>query len=127
MPGDALACRRLLTSPAALTEENATLKRLSVEHARLAASAAAQQKRALRALLDVRQLHHCRQSGRGALHGARSVRAEALRRQGSDADIQPGEAVIDGEGVAGQAMRVYAYMPEVTLVTDGDHAVPVQV
>jgi len=47
--------------------------------------------------------------------------------RGMDADIQPGEAVIDGDGVVGQVTRVYPYMAEVTLVTDKDHAVPVQV
>jgi rod shape-determining protein MreC len=47
--------------------------------------------------------------------------------KGADAEIQAGEAVIDADGVVGQVTRVYPYMAEVTLVTDKDHAVPVQV
>ena len=47
--------------------------------------------------------------------------------KGSDAGIRPGEAVIDADGVVGQVTRVYPDMAEVTLVTDKDHAVPVQV
>jgi rod shape-determining protein MreC len=131
MPGDAFAwVGGYFTSLAALTEENATLKRLSVENAAASqASAAAQQENArLRALLDVRANYTSAAKAVEVLYTGRDPFAQKLFvDKGSDADIQPGEAVIDAEGVVGQVTRVYPYMSEVTLVTDKDHAVPVQV
>ncbi len=47
--------------------------------------------------------------------------------KGVDAELHPGEAVIDADGVVGQVTRVFPSMAEVTLVTDKDHAVPVKV
>ena len=47
--------------------------------------------------------------------------------KGVDAELHPGEAVIDAEGVVGQVTRVFPSMAEVTLVTDKDQAVPVKV
>lgn len=41
--------------------------------------------------------------------------------------LQPGEAVLDGAGLVGQVTRVHPMMSEVTLITDKDHEVPVQV
>jgi rod shape-determining protein MreC len=46
---------------------------------------------------------------------------------GMQANVQPGQVVVDDIGVVGQVTRVYPLMSEVTLVTDKDHAVPVQV
>ncbi|MBL8504800.1 MAG: rod shape-determining protein MreC [Methylobacillus glycogenes] len=46
---------------------------------------------------------------------------------GSRQDISPGQAVIDEVGVIGQVTRVFPYSSEVTLVTDKDLSVPVQV
>ena len=47
--------------------------------------------------------------------------------KGSQSGIQPGEPVIDDVGVIGQVTRVYLLMSEVTLLTDKDQAIPVQV
>ena len=41
--------------------------------------------------------------------------------------VQAGQVVIDDSGVVGQVTRVYPLLNEVTLITDKDHAVPVQV
>jgi rod shape-determining protein MreC len=41
--------------------------------------------------------------------------------------VQPGEAVLDSTGLVGQVTRVHPMMSEVTLITDKDHEVPVQV
>lgn len=41
--------------------------------------------------------------------------------------LRPGQAVIDETGVLGQVTRVYPMLAEVTLLTDKDHTVPVQV
>ncbi len=47
--------------------------------------------------------------------------------KGSQANVQPGQVVMDDNGVVGQVTRVYPWLSEVTLITDKDHAVPVQV
>lgn len=41
--------------------------------------------------------------------------------------VQAGRAVVDNGGVVGQVTRVYPLLSEVTLVTDKDNAVPVQI
>lgn len=41
--------------------------------------------------------------------------------------VQAGRAVVDNGGVVGQVTRVYPWLSEVTLVTDKDNAVPVQI
>lgn len=47
--------------------------------------------------------------------------------KGAQASVQPGQVVVDDIGVVGQVTRVYPWLSEVTLITDKDHAVPVQV
>lgn len=47
--------------------------------------------------------------------------------KGSQANVQAGQVVVDDIGVVGQVTRVYPWLSEVTLITDKDHAVPVQV
>lgn len=47
--------------------------------------------------------------------------------KGSKSDVQTGQVVMDDVGIVGQVTRVYPWLSEVTLVTDKDHAVPVQV
>lgn len=46
--------------------------------------------------------------------------------KGSRANVLPGQVVVDDSGVVGQVTRVYPWLSEVTLVTDKDHAVPIQ-
>ena len=46
--------------------------------------------------------------------------------KGEKADVLPGQIVLDDSGVVGQVTRVYPWLSEVTLVTDKDHAVPIQ-
>jgi len=47
--------------------------------------------------------------------------------KGGQANVQAGQVVMDDGGVVGQVTRVYPWLSEVTLITDKDHAVPVQV
>lgn len=47
--------------------------------------------------------------------------------KGTRANVQPGQVVMDDIGIVGQVTRVYPWLSEVTLVTDKDHAVPVQI
>ena len=50
-----------------------------------------------------------------------------LLDKGAQANVQPGQAVVDDSGIVGQVTRVHQWLSEVTLITDKDHAVPVQV
>ena len=47
--------------------------------------------------------------------------------KGAKANVQAGQVVMDDVGIVGQVTRVYPWLSEVTLVTDKDHAVPVQI
>jgi rod shape-determining protein MreC len=47
--------------------------------------------------------------------------------KGAKANVQPGQVVMDDIGIVGQVTRVYPWLSEVTLVTDKDHAVPVEI
>jgi rod shape-determining protein MreC len=46
---------------------------------------------------------------------------------GSQQGVMAGQAVVDGLGVIGQVTRAYPFSSEITLITDRDLAVPVQV
>ncbi|GDX60208.1 MAG: Cell shape-determining protein MreC [Nitrosomonadaceae bacterium] len=46
--------------------------------------------------------------------------------KGSLSGTQLGQVVVDDVGVIGQITRIYPWMSEVTLITDKDHSVPVQ-
>jgi len=47
--------------------------------------------------------------------------------KGSRYGIQPGQAVVDGDGVVGQVLRVTTHHADVVMITDPSHATPVQV
>jgi rod shape-determining protein MreC len=47
--------------------------------------------------------------------------------KGAQAGALSGQVVVDDAGVVGQITRVYPWLSEVTLVTDKDHAVPIQI
>jgi rod shape-determining protein MreC len=47
--------------------------------------------------------------------------------KGSQNNIAAGQVVMDDIGLVGQVTRVYPWLSEVTLITDKDHAVPIQV
>ena len=131
LPGELLTdIGSYFASLQSLTEENAALKRQLVERASAAqASAAAQQENArLRTLIDLGSRYPAGATAVEVLYSSRDPFAQRLYvGKGVDAELHPGEAVIDAEGVVGQVTRVYPSMAEVTLVTDKDHAVPVKV
>ncbi len=47
--------------------------------------------------------------------------------KGAQNGIKPGQAVVDHVGVIGQVTRVHPLLAEITLITDKDQAIPVQV
>ncbi len=50
-----------------------------------------------------------------------------LISKGGMADMQTGQIVMDDKGIIGQITRIYPWLSEVTLITEKDHAVPVEV
>ncbi len=54
-------------------------------------------------------------------------RQKVLINKGSAAHVQAGQVVMDDKGIIGQVTRVYPLLSEVTLITEKNHAVPVQV
>ena len=47
--------------------------------------------------------------------------------KGSQKNVAAGQVVMDETGIIGQVTRVFPWLSEVTLITDKDHAVPIQV
>lgn len=114
----------------ALSEENTTLKRQLLERAAAAQgfTAAQQENARLRTLIDLGSRYAAGATAVDVLYSSRDPFAQKLYvGKGVDAELHPGEAVIDADGVVGQVTRVFPNMAEVTLVTDKDHAVPVKV
>lgn len=82
----------------------------------------------LRQLLETRQ--SLQQPARVAeiLHAGRDVFEQRLIvSAGTQQGVSSGQAVVDGQGVIGQVTRAYPFSSEVTLITDRELAVPVQV
>jgi rod shape-determining protein MreC len=50
-----------------------------------------------------------------------------LVNKGENANIRIGQVVMDEVGIVGQVTRVYPWLSEVTLITEKDHAVPIQI
>jgi rod shape-determining protein MreC len=106
------------------------LKRQLVERAAAAQgfTAAQQENARLRTLIDLGSRYAAGATAVDVLYSSRDPFAQKLYvGKGVDAELHPGEAVIDADGVVGQVTRVFPNMAEVTLVTDKDHAVPVKV
>ncbi|GGB91330.1 rod shape-determining protein MreC [Pseudoduganella buxea] len=62
------------------------------------------------------------------LYDARDVfTRKVILNRGSQQGVKPGLPVIDNQGVVGQVTRVFPFTSEVTLLTDKEQAIPVQV
>jgi len=61
-------------------------------------------------------------------HAERDVfMRRVLVNKGENDDIKVSQVVMDDVGIVGQITRVYPWMSEITLITEKNHAVPVQV
>ncbi len=82
----------------------------------------------LRTLLALQQRNQFNVRFAEIVYAERDVfRRKVLINKGSTANIQEGQVVMDYKGIVGQITRVYPWLSEVTLITEKDHAVPVQV
>ncbi|BCT66702.1 rod shape-determining protein MreC [Nitrosospira sp. NRS527] len=82
----------------------------------------------LRKLLEATQRVESKAVMAEILHVPRDpFNRKVMLDKGSQSGVQPGQVVVDDIGVVGQITRDYPWASEVTLITDKDHSVPVQV
>ncbi|MEO8344595.1 MAG: rod shape-determining protein MreC [Betaproteobacteria bacterium] len=131
MPGEAAAwIGGYFASKHALSEENTALKQdLLVRAPAAQGFARLQDENArLKGLMGVGAQYSGAATTVEVLYTGRDPFTQKLFvNRGSESGIKPGAAVIDEIGVVGQVTRVFPHMAEVTLITDKDNAVPVQV
>ena len=113
-----------------LVEDN---KSLHQQHERDAAQlsqlqALQQENQQLRNLLALPQRGELAMQAAEIMYAERDIfKRKVLIDKGADANVQIGQVVMDDAGIVGQITRVYPRLAEVTLITEKDHAVPVQV
>ncbi|MCB5190706.1 rod shape-determining protein MreC [Methylobacillus arboreus] len=113
-----------------VVEENIQLRTQALEHAaelqRFKALAVENER--LRSLLGAAQLSSQPARLAEILHMSRDPFShKVVVNLGSRQNITPGQAVIDEAGVVGQVTRVFPFSSEVTLITDKNLSIPVQV
>lgn len=82
----------------------------------------------LRNLLALQQRNQFTGQFAEIVYAERDVfRRKVLINKGSTGNVQAGQVVMDDKGIVGQITRVFPWLSEVTLITEKDHAVPVQV
>lgn len=82
----------------------------------------------LRALLEVKQRAGYSVQAAQIVYLERDIfKRKLFVDAGEQSGVEAGRAVVDNSGVVGQITRTYPWLSEVTLVTDKDNVVPVQV
>ncbi len=118
------------TSLSSVERENSALKRQQASNAQMLQQAQqlAAENNQLRKLLGAAEQMGVPSIMSEILYDARDpfTRKIVLNR-GSQHNVAPGQPVIDDIGVVGQVTRVFPLTSEVTLLTDKDQAIPVQV
>jgi rod shape-determining protein MreC len=131
MPGAAFAyVSDYFGSKRRLADENAMLRQELVARAPATQGYTREQEEnaRLRGLLDVRAQYAATAVAVQVLYTSRDpFTQKVFVDKGASAGVAAGAGVIDASGVVGQVTRVFPYMAEVTLITDRDQAVPVQV
>jgi rod shape-determining protein MreC len=131
MPRDsALQLADYFTSLSTLEDENKALKLRQAQSAQML-----QQERLLfaensqlRNLLGMQQKLTVKSVVGEILYDARDpFTRKVILNRGSQQDVTLGQPVIDDLGIVGQITRVFPFTSEVTLLTDKDQAIPVQV
>lgn len=119
-----------IDSQGRLAQDNAQLRQQqSVDAGRLQQLAVLQMENAqLRKFFDIAQHVDYPVQMAEIIYVDRDIfRRKIIIDKGSQKNVAPGQVVIDETGVIGQITRVYPWLSEVTLITDKDHAVPVEV
>lgn len=117
-------------SSSELQTENARIRRQQTQHAdALQQSAQLQAENAhLRRLLDARERQPVKSVLTEIIYDARDpATRKVIVDRGIKDGIATGQPVIDDQGVVGQVTRVFPLTAEVTLLTDKNQAIPVQI
>jgi rod shape-determining protein MreC len=118
------------TSVSTLQRENEALKRQQVENAQalLQAKQSEQENERLRKLLAARERSRNHAILGTVLYESRDRFSHKLvLHVGTDDGVRAGSPVIDDVGVVGQVTRVFRNTSEVTLLTDKDQSIPIQI
>ena len=131
MPSEALhKVGAFLTLQSTLMRDNAELRQRHVEDAAqmLRYQSVLAENQSLRQLTEMRQRVDYPMQMAEIVYLERDIfKRKLLLDKGARANVQAGQVVVDDMGIVGQITRVYPWLSEVTLITDKDHAVPVQV
>ncbi|MFA9950971.1 rod shape-determining protein MreC [Dentiradicibacter hellwigii] len=122
--------RAYLSSVARLQEENFRMKREQLDNAaNLTRTEQLERENArLRRLLELREREHPSGVVAQILHAVRDPYTQRIVvDKGQMATVTAGQPVIDDVGVIGQVTRVFPFAAEITLLTDKDQSIPVQV
>ncbi|MBS4097883.1 MAG: rod shape-determining protein MreC [Sulfuricella sp.] len=117
-------------SQSQLQRENARLQQEDLQHsAQLQGYQAAQAENAyLRKLLDARQQSAQTLVMAEILYAGRDPFSQKIIvDKGTTQGIAPGQPVVDNIGVIGQVTRAYPFSSEITLLTDKDQAIPIEI
>lgn len=115
---------------ARLKQENAALRarELTLANRLLREEHLAQENRRLRALLEMRERLDVSAQAAEVLYATRDPFSRRIViDRGAQHGIEAGQPVIDALGVIGQVTRVFALSSEVTLLTDKNQTIPVQI
>ena len=126
----AMGVANFFSSQVQLQRENDALREKQLNAAKdlVTLEALAAENAQLRRLVEARERLPRKSTLAEILYSGRDPfsRKVIIDKGGRD-DIQPGLPVVDDVGIIGQVTRVYPLLSEVTLITDKDHAIPVQV
>ena len=118
------------STQAHLVEENERLRAKALDYSRDAQRYEAAQAEAaqLRKLIEAQQRVEVRTIPAEVMYNGRDPYSHKLFiDRGATQGVRPGSPVTDEAGVVGQVTRVHPLVSEVTLLTDRDQAIPVQV
>jgi len=118
------------TTQSRLLEENERLRALALAYSRDAQryEAAEAEAAQLRRLFGAAERLQLDATPAEVLYSSRDPYAQKLFiDRGAQHGVEPGSPVADETGIVGQVTRVHPLLSEVTLVTDQDQAIPVQV
>ena len=113
-----------------LEDENIRLKHLQMENAKelLRTQQLESENIRLRRLLEIKERQKLNGRIAQILYAARDPYSrKVVIDKGINDNIITGQPVIDDAGVVGQVTRIFPFVSEVTLITDKNQAVPVQV
>lgn len=113
-----------------LEDENTRLRRAQLSNAEtiLRTQQLEAENERLRKLLDVRDRQKVNGRVAQIIYAARDpFSRRVIVDKGQQDKISAGQPVVDDAGIIGQVTRVFPFVSEITLITDKDQAVPVQI